>query len=465
MDIKDLIPEFAAKMKAANLDDMIIETFGHYYRQALSGETGLIHDRDIQPVDLDEIQELGNLDIYQEQGESAFQHAVRVVLNGGLGTSMGLIGPKSLIEVKGGQTFLDVIMKQARNSDVKLLFMNSFNTHDDTLNALTRISTDFKPLCFIQNKFPKVLRENYRPASWPSNPKLEWNPPGHGDVFTALYTSGMMQQLLNENIRYAFISNSDNLGARMDASLLGYFAKKDIPFMMEVAEKTPSDVKGGHLAKLRQNGRFILREAAQCPESEIEAFQKIGHYRYFNTNSIWVNLNALNQIFQNHHKILLPLILNKKTLDPRDSYSPPVYQLETAMGAAISLFDKSAAVRVPRSRFFPVKTCNDLLAMRSDCFVFTSKKNLRMNPDRKISDKQETIKINLDPRFYGKIDDFDKRFAEGIPSLVDCYTLNIEGDVRFEKEVKIKGSITIRNTGKSQAVVKAGSIIDKDIVF
>ncbi|MDJ0815075.1 MAG: UTP--glucose-1-phosphate uridylyltransferase [Desulfobacterales bacterium] len=462
---KDYLPDFAAKMKAENLDDMVIETFEHYYRQALSGETGLIHDRDIQPVDLDEIQELGNLDIYQEQGESAFQHAVRVVLNGGLGTSMGLIGPKSLIEVKAGQSFLDVIMKQASNSNVKLLFMNSFNTHDDTLNALTRISTAFKPLCFIQNKFPKVLRENYRPASWPSNPKLEWNPPGHGDVFTALYTSGMMQQLLKENIRYAFISNSDNLGARMDASLLGYFAQKDIPFMMEVAEKTPSDVKGGHLAKLRENGRFILREAAQCPESEMVAFQKIGHYRYFNTNSIWVNLNALNQIFQKHHKILLPLILNKKTLDPRDTYSPPVYQLETAMGAAISLFDRSAAVRVPRSRFFPVKTCNDLLAMRSDCFVFTSKKNLRMNPDRKISDEQETIKINLDPGFYGKIDDFDKRFAEGTPSLVDCYTLNIEGDVRFEKDVRIKGSVTIRNTGKSQAVVKAGSIIDKDIVF
>ncbi len=462
---KDNLPDFVAKMKAENLDDMVIETFAHYYRQALSGETGLIHDRDIQPVDLDEIQELGNLDIYQEQGESAFQHAVRVVLNGGLGTSMGLIGPKSLIEVKAGQSFLDVIMKQASNSNVKLLFMNSFNTHDDTLNALTRISTAFKPLCFIQNKFPKVLRENYRPASWPSNPKLEWNPPGHGDVFTALYTSGMMQQLLKENIRYAFISNSDNLGARMDASLLGYFAQKDIPFMMEVAEKTPSDVKGGHLAKLRENGRFILREAAQCPESEMVAFQKIGHYRYFNTNSIWVNLNALNQIFQKHHKILLPLILNKKTLDPRDTYSPPVYQLETAMGAAISLFDRSAAVRVPRSRFFPVKTCNDLLAMRSDCFVFTSKKNLRMNPDRKISDEQETIKINLDPGFYGKIDDFDKRFAEGTPSLVDCYTLNIEGDVRFEKDVRIKGSVTIRNTGKSQAVVKAGSIIDKDIVF
>jgi UTP--glucose-1-phosphate uridylyltransferase len=234
---------------------------------------------------------------------------------------------------------------------------------------------------------------------------------------------------------------------------------------MEVAEKTPSDVKGGHLAKLKKNGRFILREASQCPKEEIVAFQKIGPYRYFNTNSIWINLNSLNQIFKKNNKILLPLILNSKTLDPRDKNSPAVYQFETAMGAAISLFAKSAAVRVPRSRFLPVKTCNDLLAMRSDFFVFTEKKNLRMNPERKIKQKQETIKIKLDPKFYGKIDDFDKRFANGVPSLVDCYSLSIEGDVLFEKDVRIKGSVTIKNTQPFQAVIREKTVIDQDLVL
>lgn len=465
IDEKDYLPDFVSKMKKENLDDIVIETFRHYYNQALNGETGLIYDNDIQPVELDEIQELGNLDIYQKQGESAYKNAVRIVLNGGLGTSMGLTGPKSLLKVKDGQSFLNVIMKQAENSHVNLLFMNSFSTHDDTLAALDRINSSIKPKSFRQNKFPKVLRENFALASWPPNPKLEWNPPGHGDVYTALYTSGMLQQLLDENIYYAFISNSDNLGARMDASLLGYFAKKEIPFMMEVAEKTPSDVKGGHLAKLRNNNRFVLREAAQCPKEEIVAFQKIGPYRYFNTNSIWINLNSLNQIIKKNNKILLPLILNSKTLDPRDENSPPVYQFETAMGAAISLFGKAAAVRVPRSRFVPVKTCDDLLAMRSDCFVFTEKKNLRMNPEREINQKQETIKIKLDPKFYGKIDDFDKRFADGIPSLVDCYSLSIAGDVLFKKDVKIKGSVAIRNTRKTQEVIKEGTVIDKDLTF
>ena len=462
---KDHLPDFVSKMRKENLDDIVIETFSHYYTQTLAGETGLIYDSDIEPVDLDEIQELGNLDIYQEHGEDAYKNAVRIVLNGGLGTSMGLTGPKSLLKVKDGQSFLNVIMKQAENCHVKLLFMNSFSTHDETLAALDKINSPLKPKSFRQNKYPKVLQENLAPASWPPNSKLEWNPPGHGDVYTALYTSGMLQQLLAENIEYAFISNSDNLGARMDASLLGYFAKKKFPFMMEVAEKTTSDVKGGHLAKLRKNGRLILREAAQCPKEEIVAFQKIGPYRYFNTNSIWINLHALSRVFKKDHKIMLPLILNSKTLDPRDENSPPVYQFETAMGAAISLFEESAAIRVPRSHFFPVKTCNDLLAIRSDCFVFTEKKNLRMNPARNINQKQKTIKINLDSKFYGKIDDFDRRFADGVPSLLDCIALTIEGDVLIEKNVKIKGSITIKNTGKSQAVIKAGSVIDKDLTF
>ena len=462
---KDYLTDFVSKMKKENLDDIVIETFRHYLNQAVNGETGLIYDSDIQPVELDEIQELGNLDIYQEQGESAYKNAVRIVLNGGLGTSMGLTGPKSLLKVKDGHSFLSLIMNQAENSHVNLLFMNSFSTHDDTLAALDKINSPLKPKSFRQNKYPKVLQENFAPASWPPNPKLEWNPPGHGDVYTALYTSGMLQQLLDENIYYAFISNSDNLGARMDASLLGYFAKKEIPFMMEVAEKTPSDVKGGHLAKLRNNDRFVLREAAQCPKEEIVAFQKIGPYRYFNTNSIWINLNALNQIFKKINKILLPLILNSKTLDPRDENSPPVYQFETAMGAAISLFDKAAAVRVPRSRFFPVKTCNDLLIMRSDCFVFSEKKDLRMNPERKINQKQETIKIKLDPKFYGKIDNFDQRFADGVPSLVGCYALTIEGDVLFKKDVTIKGSVTIKNTAKTQKVIEAGTVIEEDLTF
>jgi len=88
-----------------------------------------------------------------------------------------------------------------------------------------------------------------------------------------------------------------------------------------------------------------------------------------------------------------------------------------------------------------------------------------MNPERKINQKQETIRIKLDPKFYGKIDDFDKRFANGVPSLVDCYSLSIEGDVLFEKNVRIKGSVTIKNSQPLQAVIREGTVIDQDLVL
>ena len=463
-DIKDLLPAFVSKMEAEGLPPLVIDTFSYYYGEVLKGETGLVYDRDIQPVEPDEIEPYKDLIKYGPTGIDVFDQTVRIILNGGLGTSMGLTGAKSLIEVKDGMSFLDIIIRQAENSTVTLAFMNSFNTHDDTLAALAGLKPSKFPITFLQHKFPKIFQQDFSPAIWSKNPVLEWNPPGHGDVYTALLTSGMLQSLLDDGISYAFISNSDNLGAHLDESLLGYFAHHQFPFMMEVAEKTPADIKGGHLAR-HKNGRLILREAAQCPTDELDAFQDIQRYRYFNTNNIWINLKALKTLFDQQKMIHLPLILNPKTLDPRNKNSPPVYQIESAMGAAISLFDGATAVNVPRTRFYPVKTCSDLLVVRSDCFVYAEDEGLRINPIRIKSNKPEATKVKLDPRYYGKIDDLDQRFATGVPSLVDCDALTIEGDVCFEKNVIIKGSVGIKNRQDSQAVIKAGTVIDKDPIF
>jgi len=381
-----------------------------------------------------------------------------------LGTSMGLTGAKSLIKIKDDKSFLYFILKQSQNHAVRLAFMNSFSTHEDTMAAISALKPSRFPVVFQQHKFPKILQKNLSPTIWPKNPNLEWNPPGHGDVYTALLTSGMLKKLLDDGIFYAFISNSDNLGARLDESLLGYFAKHQFPFMMEVAEKTPADIKGGHVAR-HKSGRLILREAAQCPKNELDAFQDIRRYRYFNTNNIWINLKALKTLFDKHKMINLPLILNPKTLDPRDETSPPVYQVESAMGAAVSLFDGTAAVRVPRNRFYPVKTCNDLLAVRSDCFLYTEDHSLRINPAREELKRTDVVKVKLDPKYYGKIDGLDERFGDGIPSLVDCDSLTIEGDVGFEKDVTIKDSVCIKNRQKSRVIIKAGTIIDQDLIF
>jgi UTP--glucose-1-phosphate uridylyltransferase len=463
-EVEDHLPAFVEKMQNEGLQHLVIDTFAYYYNQVVTGETGLVFDREIQPLEPHEIADFNNLNKYAAAGRRALDHSVRIVLNGGLGTTMGLTGPKSLIEAKNGKSFLEIILKQAENSGVQLALMNSFNTHDATLAALSKLNPSTTPLQFIQHKFPKIRQQDLSPAIWPQNPELEWNPPGHGDVFTALNTAGMLKHLLENGIQYAFIHNLDNLGARMEESLLGYFAEHGFSFMMEVAEKTPADIKGGHLAR-HHNERLLLREAAQCPQDEIAAFQDITRYRFFNTNNIWINLESLKTLFEKEHTIHLPMILNPKPVDPRNESSPPVFQIETAMGAAVSLFDETTAVRVPRSRFFPVKSCNDLLALRSDCYVLGEKNNLRINPKRLSTSRADTIKIRLDPNFYGKIDLLEERFKEGLPSLVNCDSLSIEGDVYFESDVTIKDNVSLKNNPSSPAVIKKGAIIDKDIVF
>jgi UTP--glucose-1-phosphate uridylyltransferase len=454
------LPEFFRKMAQADLEPLVMDTFAYYYRRVFDGDTGLVCEADIDPIAPGDLQGAEDLSAYAPAGKKALNHAVRVVLNGGLGTSMGLTRAKSLLVAKNDKSFLMIIIEQAKARGLKLCFMNSFNTHEDTVEEVMRICPDCAPLFFVQHKFPKILRQGLAPATWPQNPDLEWNPPGHGDVYSALYTSGLLQSFIDEGIYFALISNSDNLGGTLDETLLGYFSKTNLPFMMEVARRSPSDTKGGHLAR-HMNGRLVLREIAQCPEKDLKTFQDIGYHRYFNTNNIWVNLIFLKRLIEKTGIVRLPMILNPKTLDPRDEASPPVFQIETAMGSAISLFEGATAVMVPETRLLPVKTCNDLLAVRSDRFVLATGARLIPNPE--ITAK--TFKAVLDPQYYGKIDLFNKRFPDGVPSLKACESLAIDGDVHFEKDVTIKGKVVIRNRQSLPAVIRAGTVVDRDLCF
>ena len=452
--------EFTSKMDREGLPPVVIDTFSYYYRKILQGESGRLGEKDINPIAPKDLPSFSDLNDFSEAGSEALNRSVMIVLNGGLGTSMGLTGAKSLLTLKNELSFLDIILRQAERNDVTLCFMNSFSTDQETVAAISKLQPAQTPRYFVQHKYPKVLQESLKPASWPKNPEMEWNPPGHGDVYLALYTSGLLDRLLEEGISYAFISNSDNLGGTMNAALLGYFSENNLPFMMEVAERTPADVKGGHLAR-HKDGYLVLREIAQCDDSELDIFQNISYHCFFNTNNIWVNLEFLKALIDRGGSIHLPMILNSKTLDPRDEASPPVFQVESAMGSAISLFEGATAVQVPKSRLIPVKTCNDLLAVRSDCFIINDNKDLILNPERPF----DAIKIRLDPEYYRKIDQFDERFPEGVPSLKDCESLTIEGDVRFQDRVTINGNVRITNPGPAQAVVKSGTIIDKDVTF
>lgn len=447
---------FEDKMRDQGLAPLVVQTFAYYYRQVVDGATGIIPDDVIRPLDPQEILTAEDLADFAAAGHRHQQAAVRITLNGGLGTSMGLTGPKSLLEVRDGRTFLDVILAQSRSDGVRQAFMNSFSTDAETRKALERIAPKASPVLFVQNKFPKIRRADFAPANWPQDPEKEWNPPGHGDIFTAIYATGTLDRLLDQGVRYAFIHNSDNLGATLDATLLGYFAEKRLPFMMEAARRDPVDFKGGHLAVRRSDGRLILRESAQCPPGTRGT--DVHYYRYFNTNNLWIDLSALKALIRKEETLRLPVIVNPKTLDPRDPDSPAVYQVETAMGAAIELFEGAKAVVVPRSRFFPVKKCNDLLAIRSDRYRFT--------PDHRLVAADGSADappcIDLDSDYYALIDRFDDRFPGGPPSLAACDALTVRGDICFEKGVRITGSVTLTNKGDAQVRIPSGAVIDRD---
>ncbi len=458
MVLNEKFAPFKEKMEAENLPGIVIKSFEFYYSQLLEGETGIIEETAIEPVEnLPDLEKLE--DEYTEYGKSNFNRTVIIKLNGGLGTSMGLNKAKSLLHVKNGLTFLDIIARQAINTKVPLILMNSFNTHSGSLKLLENypeLQNDL-PLDFQQHKIPKISKDDFSPVSWKKDPKLEWCPPGHGEIYIALTTSGILDKLLEKNYEYAFISNSDNLGAFLEPKILGYMVKNNLPFLMEVADRTEADKKGGHLAYLKTGG-LILRESAQCSGEDIEDFQNITKHKYFNTNNIWINLRKLKDILDKNNAILgLPMIRNEKNVDPRDASSPKVYQLETAMGSAISVFEGAGAIRVPRTRFAPVKTTNDLLAIRSDAYILTD--DFKLVPSPKKQNKK--LYINLDPVHYKKVDDFDERFGKGIPSLIECEELIIEGDFKFGANVKVQGKVKLVNKETAQKIIPDEEILSE----
>merc|ERR1719217_1003634 len=235
----------------------------------------------------------------------------------------------------------------------------------------------------------------------------------------------------------------------MDLKLLTWFAESAAPFMMEVATRTPPDKKGGHLAKDKASGGLLLRESAQCPDEDEKEFQNVGKYKFFNTNNLWVDLEALKANFdKNKGMIPLPVMKNAKTVDPRDKNSTKVLQLETAMGAAISCFPGASAIVIPRSRFAPVKTTNDLLALRSDAYVLTPDSRIELAASR--NGVPPDIKLDGAYKF---VDGMDTLTPNGTPSLIGCNKLVIEDKVEFAPGVVIKGDVTIKNGSGEKKVL------------
>jgi UTP--glucose-1-phosphate uridylyltransferase len=303
------------------------------------------------------------------------------------------------------------------------------------------VPVDGLPLDFLQNKEPKLLTKDLSPVSWPKDPDQEWCPPGHGDIYTALRGNGLIDRLLELGFERVFVSNSDNLGAVPDPRVAGWFATSGAPFAIEAVRRTPSDRKGGHFARRKSDGRIILRETAQTLPEDIEALRDLSRHRYCSTNNLWFDLRAMKDALEARRGILgLPLIRNVKTVDPADKTSPEVVQIETAMGAAIEVFESSALIEVGRDRFIPVKTTNDLLVLRSDLYDLGEGFVL----DQTV---EEIPYVELDDQYYKIVAEFEKRFPEGIPSLRKATSLKVDGDWTFGRGIQVIGEVELRDAG------------------
>ncbi|MCQ2735792.1 MAG: UTP--glucose-1-phosphate uridylyltransferase [bacterium] len=459
--MQDKFSYFQQLMESERMPALSIEIFKSHYEKLTSGRNALIPDSEIKPIitlpDLKTVKEKFN-----SKADKYSSKTVVIKLNGGLGTSMGMECAKSLIEARDGVSFLEIIASQTMKNRQSLCLMDSFSTYADSKNLLDSIMPEQKgiPRHFIQSKVPKVRRADLMPAKYPENPALEWCPPGHGDIYASFITAGILDSMISSGAEYAFISNADNLGAVMEPAIPAYMEQEGIPFIMEVSERAREDRKGGHIAADRKGG-ILLRELAQCPDEDLESFQNIGRYCFFNTNSIWIKLSELKkEICRNGGRMALPLIINKKTVDPRNPDSDKVYQLETAMGCAISSFPGAKAILVSRDRFRPVKTTNDLLLLRSDIYRLTSDRRLEKNAGR-----EKLPFIDLDPDFYKMSDSLAERFPSGAPSLKDCISLKIKGDVVFSKGISVKGDASVINLTGRQAVIPAGTLITGEYII
>ena len=386
-------------------------------------------------------------------------------LNGGLGTSMGCVGPKSVIEVRDGMSFLDLCVRQVQylnrtyNVNVPLILMNSFNTDDDTQNIIKKYEgQNVDIITFNQSRYPRIYKDSLLPVPKEYESSIsDWYPPGHGDVFESLYNTGTLQSLIDRGIEYIFLSNVDNLGAIADLRILQHMVESDSEYIMELTNKTKADVKGGTI--IDYEGKVRLLEIAQVPKEHVNEFKSIKKFRYFNTNNIWMSTKAVKRVVENH-ELEMEIIPNGKTIpgDKKGESDISIIQLETAVGAAIRHFKNAHGVNVPRRRFLPVKTCSDLLLVKSDLYT-VKHGQLQMNRAR-FGGESPLVKLGTD---FKKVSDFQKRIPS-IPKILELDHLTITGAVNLGRGVQLKGTVIIVATEGSTIDIPPGSILENVVV-
>lgn len=459
--LADSVPDTASKRRFENEMDNFFALFRRYLTDAARGTT-LDWDR-IQPPNPKQVVDYSTIETVSEaEGKELLSKLAVLKLNGGLGTSMGCVGPKSIIEVRDGKSFLDLTVRQIEHlnrqydTDVPFILMNSFNTDSDTEVIIKKYQGhNITIKTFDQSRFPRVHKDSLQPIPKSYEDSLEcWYPPGHGDFFESIHSSGILDELIAAGKEYLFVSNGDNLGAVVDFNILKHVITTGTEYVMELTDKTRADVKGGTI--IDYDGSVRLLEIAQVPKEHVEEFKSIKKFKYFNTNNLWINLKAIKRLVENN-ELAMEIIPNSKTVTTGTYVDAPVLQLETAIGAAIRHFEGAHGVNVPRRRFLPVKTCSDLLLVKSDLYSI-SRGTVEMSPAR--FGGSPLVKLGS---HFKKVTDFQKRIPH-MPKIVELDHLTITGNVFLGKNVTLKGTVIIVCEEGKRIDIPNGSVLENVVI-
>jgi len=386
---------------------------------------------------------------------------VVIELNGGLGTRMGMKGPKSGLQIltqtglHTALTFLDCKVMQIEeinrefDCDVPLVLMNSFNTDDSTKKMVEKYKGKRVTIhTFLQNKFPFMYKDTLAPVSTTESAD-SWYPGGSGEVFSCLQKSGLLEKFLKEGKEYLFISNVENLGATIDVKLLEHLASEKLEFMVEVTNRISTDEGGG--TPVKYGDRVHILELSQVPYDEINRFG-ISVFKYWNTNNIWVKLRNVNNLLR-LGSLEFDFIVKTRNIKGRG-----VVQIETPVAMAIHNFKNSAAIYVPRSRHKPVKKTSQLLQVQSELYDI-EKGMLVMNPKR-VPATEPVIKLGDD---FQTLDQYEKRF-KSLPNILELDHLTVSGNVTFGSNVTLKGTVIIVAETGSRIDIPDNVVLDNKIV-
>lgn len=272
------------------------------------------------------------------------------ILNGGMATRFGGT-VKCLVEVADGRNFLQLKLSDvARHGHVPVFLMNSFATEAETTAALEHddyYGLDRRDLHLIAQRLSLRLTPQGDLYREPSG-GVSFFAPGHGDIFAALAGAPGFQRFVAGGGKMVLISNVDNIAATLSPRVIGAHLRAGRRVTVEVAPRAPGD-QGG--APARVGGHLEVVEGFRFPKDfDIAAIP------VFNTNTLAVDVAAVRADYP------LTWFRADKTVDGH-----PVVQFERLMGE-VTAFEDATFLSVPREgpegRFLPVKTPDDLPAVR-----------------------------------------------------------------------------------------------------